>query len=96
MQKLSGFLLKEVALNFLHGLFLGSICFTLLTSFNIDDSLTLIASEQKKNNIRFMAVIDHLVRSGWEFLNTALLRWALREFSNLHGWKSGNLLVILP
>lgn len=37
-------------------------------------SLILIASEQKKNNIRFVAVIDHLVRSGWEFLNLALLR----------------------
>lgn len=84
MQKLSGFLLKEDDLNFLHRSFLGSICFTftLLTYFNIDDSLTLIASEQKKNNTKFMAIIDHLVRSGWEFLNIALLRWALREFSN--------------
>lgn len=45
MQKLSGFLVKEDVLNFLHGSFLRSICFYLiivylyfiLTYFNTDD-----------------------------------------------------------
>lgn len=32
-------------------------------------SLAPVADGEKKNNIRFVAVIDHLVRSGWEFFN---------------------------
>lgn len=38
-------------------------------------SLTLVGNGEKKSDTRFVVVIDQLVRSGWEFINRALLRW---------------------